>query len=632
MSHIAMLLPREDLVRQAQELARSHPSIREICCVQTDNAVQEAARVMKDGASIIISRGLHAILIGQALNVPVVQVRLTAQELGLLLLKAKRICTAPRPRIALVAGSNMLCDTSFCGMLFGVELAVYPYDTEEGYRAAVGQALDSRPDVLIGGEHALAAAQKAGVPALFLDYLDDSLREAIHSAETALYADEQNRRANALFDALLSSGTSGYVQLGADGRVVKINDIMLDMLGGGEKDYLGRALESVLPGIEKATIAAVLAGQNSYSTFLHIHYQPLVAILAPIRLVDGRVEGAVLSCHKVHRGIQLDAPQGQEGQRNLSGLTFDSLRHRSPAMAAAVEQAKRFSQSASPVLLTAEGGLETALLAQCIHNNSLNGAGAFVQAGCAGLDAAEQKRVLFGTGAAEKDGETDLGAFGMANNGTLFVPDLETLTPAAQESLYRVLRDRRIARQGTAQAARINVRLIAAAPEALYEAAARGTFRPELFYLLSGLQIRVPPLRERPEDLEELLQESFRRVCDQYHRYHVLTNGAWELLRRCAWPGNEVQIDAFLERMVLTAQHRTLDEVFVQELLQALYPARETAPAPAAPADSETPEARRIREALERNGGSRAATAGELGISTTTLWRRIKKLGIAGRG
>lgn len=632
MSHIAMLLPREEMVRQAQDLVKNEGfHVQEIRCVSTADAVEEASASVAAGTSVIVARGLQAMRISQALNIPVVQVRITVQEIGLLLLKAKRYCASPRPKIALVAAENMLCDISCCNLLFGVELRQFSYASMEEYAQANQEAIQWGPEAIIGGDQAMEAAQAAGITNLFLDFIDDSLREAIRAAETALYASEQNQRANAQFDALLNSSTSGYIQLDERGRAVKVNDIMAEIMGCSQKELVGEPLEELIPGLDKRAVDEVLSGGNSYSSFLHIHYQAIVAILSPIRFEDGRVEGAVLSCHKVHRNIQLDPHTGigAKGQGNISDRTFDNVHQKSPLMKRAVHQAQLFSQSSNPILILGERGLERNLLAQCIHNNSLNRTGPFVQVNCGGLSPQRQMEALFGTGEKKADGEMDLGAFGTANNGTLFLMELDKLIPSVQYSLYRALRYHRITQHDFEHSAHVNARLVATSETDLYAAMKEGTFRTDLYYLLSGLKINVPPLRERPEDLGDILEESFRKICDSFRRYHVLTNGAWERLRGYPWYGNAVQINSYLERMVLTCTRRTIDEVFVQDLWDEMYPELQ-------PGGDQrmvvykSPEALRLTEILERNGGSRALTAKELGISTTTLWRRMKKLGISG--
>lgn len=631
MNHIAMLLPREELVYQARLQARGHDAVTEIRCIATEHAVEEAAASIRGGASILIARGLQALRIRAGLNVPVVSIRLTAQGIGMLLRKVRTLTDNPRPRVAMVVVDDMLCDTSCCELLFGVELQIFTYRTEEEYAQVNRTALDSCPDVIIGGDVTVEMARAAGVKSLFWDFTDDSFQEAIQAAETALQADQRNQRANAQIDALLNNTTNGYIQVSRAGLVTKCNEIMLDDLETTLDALRGRPLAEVIPGIGQDVVSGVLDGGANYSTFLHIHYQAMVAILAPIRLESGEVDGAILSCHKVHHTIQLD-PAIEDGELlvgNLAQRTFDNVHHRSAAMARAVEQARLFSRSEDPILLSGPQGSEIRLLAQCIHNNSANRAGPFIQLSCSAIDPDEQMTALFGTGYKNKDGEADLGVFGMAENGTLLLQEVDKLSFTAQSNIYQAVRYKRVIQRGLERPLRVNVRLIASTEADLWAMAGEGDFRADLYYLLSGLRVDVPPLKNRPEDLEDILQKTFRRTCETFHRYHVLTAGGLQLLLSRDWPGNIIQVNSFIERLVLTATHRTIDENAVRRLWVQMYPERaaDADPAPA-PTAHQSREAQRIVQALARNDGNRALTAQELGISTTTLWRRIKKLGI----
>ena len=629
MNHIAMLLPREELVRQAREQARGHDSVTEIRCIATEHAVEEARASIGRGAAVLIARGLQALRIREHFNVPVVSVRLTAQGIGLLLRKAHQLTQNPRPRVAMVVVNDMLCDTSCCNLLFNVDLQIFVYRTEEEYAKVNREALSSNPDVIIGGDKTVEMARQAGAACLFLDFSDDSFQDAIQNAETVLQADEMNQRANAQIDALLNNTTNGYIQVNRAGKVVNCNEIMLKDLGATLETLKGRPLQEVIPGLEPEVIETVLQGGSSYSTFLHIHYQAMVAILAPIRLENGKMEGAILSCHKVHRTIQLD-PAVEDGQMlsgNLAQRTFDNVHHRSPLMSRAVDEARLFSQSEGPILLSGPQGSEIRLLAQCIHNNSANATGPLVQLNCATMEPDEQMTTLFGTGYKNKDGEVDLGVFGMAENGTLMLQEIDKLSYTVQSNIYQAVRYRRVIQRNLERPIHVNTRLIATSEVDLWDLACEGRFRSDLYYLLAGLRIDLPPLKKRPEDLADILKKTFEETCETFHRYHVITSGGMQLLQSYDWPGNIIQVNSFMERLVLTATHRSIDESAIRHLWQQMFPARDPVEETRLPSN-QSREAQRIAQALARNDGNRALTAQELGISTTTLWRKIKKLGI----
>ena len=166
--------------------------------------------------------------------------------------------------------------------------------------------------------------------------------------------------------------------------------------------------------------------------------------------------------------------------------------------------------------------------------------------------------------------------------------------------------------------------------EPLSQLAKENRIQKDLYYLLSGLKLRIPPLRERPEDLKEKLESTMRECCERYGRFCVLTEGARKILLNYEWRGNLFQIDSFFDRLILTTERRSIDEIAVKHLLRELYGKentedRERNIQEKSQDDYLCEEAKRIMDTLKKYGGSREKTAKELGISKATLWRRMKK-------
>ena len=176
----------------------------------------------------------------------------------------------------------------------------------------------------------------------------------------------------------------------------------------------------------------------------------------------------------------------------------------------------------------------------------------------------------------------------------------------------------------------------------LSELMAEGKISPDLYYLLSGLELFVPPLRERREDLFDKIEDTIHDCCEHYSRYHVLTKGAMEVLLDYPWKGNLFQIESFCERLILMAGKRSIDEIAVRRLLEELYPEQamgddfkkeqektaEMGKALAREWDTLPDEAQRILQLLHKFSGNREKTARELGVSKATLWRHMKKYDI----
>lgn len=188
----------------------------------------------------------------------------------------------------------------------------------------------------------------------------------------------------------------------------------------------------------------------------------------------------------------------------------------------------------------------------------------------------------------------------------------------------------------------VRVMVTASVPGAFEQAVGQGRFREDLYYLVKGLDIRIPPLRQRKEDLKQKLGAAIRESCERYGRYHVLTREAEEVLLNCPWFGNLYQVEHFCERLILTATKRSLDEWAVREVLDELFGGKENLERKSGKKDSGSEgnlsqdaedgwpdeRSRQIAAALKKHGGNRKKTAEELGISKATLWRQMKKYGL----
>lgn len=238
----------------------------------------------------------------------------------------------------------------------------------------------------------------------------------------------------------------------------------------------------------------------------------------------------------------------------------------------------------------------------------------------------QQIAVLFGEGAEEKQKG---GALERAAFGTLLIRDIDELCLRCQYRLMRVMRYKVFMKTDIEEIPSMEVRIIATAREELAEKVINGQFREDLYYLLNAFAIHLPPLRERREDIPGLVQNYFKQYNKKYSKRVSLTKGGLEELCNARWDGNALQLERFCERLVLTAHKRNMDEVCIRELLMELYPKIETHSTVKSVVVYEPPEKEEIRQALAQCSGNRQKTAQLLGISTATLWRKMKKYGIA---
>ena len=311
-----------------------------------------------------------------------------------------------------------------------------------------------------------------------------------------------------------------------------------------------------------------------------------------------------------------------------------------------VELARMMALADVPVWMRGEAGTEKLLLAQSMHNGGRRSDGSFVMYSCLSTPE-EQNAWLF----------VENGLVRQASGGTLYLQGIEHLGMWQQYALYQVLRFHELPEfpsekweKDKSRPTPVNIRIIAeSAPDAdLVQLAEQGKFLPELAALLSGMCLDVPPLRERPEDLHFYLEQKLREADKRLGTYHKIPKAVWNCLLTFPWNGNRLQIESFTQRLVMVSHSASLQEAQVRELYEELYGAAEqsserrnrdrsvagqelasggdTASVLAASEHAGAClQERQLRAALAECGGSRRQTAKMLGISETTVWRRMKK-------
>ena len=629
MGKIVLLVPREEMLYLAHNILQEKKyAIAQMRVIQTENTVVEARNSIAAGADIIIARGLQASLIKQYTDVPVVEIVAPAQEMALLVVKARQIVKKARPIIAVVGFQNMFCDMTYFETIYDIKLRTYFAANGSGLKEKAMEAVEDGADLMIGGDIAVETAKEADIPSLFLSITEDSLRTAFSMAESLDFAMGAEKRSTAQIETLLDYSFNGVVNMDRKGVITTVNPVMRDILGADGEQVAGRHITQVFSDIDRDKLSQVLEGkEESYSSFMQAGKTSIFAILAPVR-VGNETEGAILTCHKVKQQSRGERRPQRDGANRVQGLiarrNFSSIRQESGAMKECVHLARLYSQSEQPVLLLGETGTERRALAESIHNTGLCSEGPFLALSCAGLAREEQEEMLFG----------NKGAVFLAEGGTLYLEDVETLSLKSQYGLYQLIRYKTGSRD-FARTMGFHIRVIASSiltPEDLGNLAFSGGFRQDLYYLFTGLVLRVPPLRERPEDLEQAIRDTVREACDQYSRYHVVTQGGMQCLKAYPWQGNLLQLETFLKRLILTAEKRSIDEILVRKLLRELFPS--SAPVRMMP-DGQgiggpvaCEEERQIRLALTAQGGSRERAAACLGISKATLWRKMKKYNI----
>lgn len=619
MGKIVLFLPNDDMIGQAMQILRNQEYFIDVMKrVDTEHIVEEAKAAVEDGADVIIARGNQAMYIKQNLTVPVVDIRATGQELGLLLTKAKAVSGRERPRIAVIANKNMLPDTTHMGEIYGVELLVYVARSNIDVRLLVRKIAEQQPDVIIGGSNVIKAAEEFQIPTVYFSLTQDGLREAFRVAEMMKYAREIEKKGNAQIKALTDHSFTGILRTDKNGRVILANELMKSILQ--KREIAGKEIQRLFPGLEEWEIRRVLEeGGAVHSSYAVINDHAVNLIITPI-VVENTVEGMILFCYPVKK-LQKTSMEAQR-QEKVRQFSFEDVFHESQKMQQCLHLARAYMQSGSPILILGEAGTEKRELALILyHCSELKYASSWA-ADCEILDEIQQEEQIFAE-FLEKKRAAD------CEKQVLFLWNIEFLTKRNQARLCDYLnRFRQEERNETASGA---LKLIATGSnvKVLEET---GEFSRELYYLISGLTLEIPALRYRKEDMEQALEQYFERYKKKYHRYFSMTKGAKNLILEQPWYGNFIELERFCEKMILTSDYRMIREEFVQRLLNM----EEKQETDAGRTDvlpeeimnlteKELEEWERINRLLERYHGDRQKIADELGISKVTLWRKMKR-------
>ena len=631
MARMSVLVPYQNILDLAEHMFDEYPRIQRhtVEFVNNEKIAERAKELEAEGCDLIMARGFQARLVKHAVRLPIVEIRVTAQELGMLMLDIKEELGQDNPKIALIGPDNMHCDTTHFNRLFQVDVEIYQikaeYDSEEALRTAVKDAVQNGCQGVIGGSTVCWQAEELGIIHRFIPCGRESLQTAFDMAERVCYAIDQEKINAAEMGVMLDNSQRGIMRINSDGIVLRANANTFNLLNLPPMDLIGKNLSEVFPALSNELLEKALKnGEESYTILVLPSKRETVVNINPVLLED-RVNGAILTLQEGRRIMEMSSELRHELylQGHMAPWHFNQFPAVSEESRKVLERANQIAKYSAPILLSGEAGTGKEFLAQCIHNAGITKGNAFISLDCHAFHEDTLDTLLFGAYSVTRN--TAASMVEAAQDGTLFLSNFDYLSDELQFKMLRLINGV-FMRNGSNKLMDANVRIIAATRSNLIAKVENGTFRTDLYYAVNALGITVKPLRQRREDIMPWVNYYLNQWKERYDKVVHLTHGAKNFLMEYDWPGNLNEINSVCEKIVLLSESRNVDEGFLRRQIDQLTP--KMMPGTEQIVLYKDEKAVEIAALLKKYDGNRQKVADALGVSKTTLWRYIRKFGI----
>ena len=596
---------------------------------------------VEDGCDLVIARGYSIHVIRERFNGAIVEIPITGSDIVNAIAQCREHTDCQK--IGLIGDYSNMKDIQSMSSLFNINFVVYVIDNPDQIEDMVKRAIEEGCDALISGSHANKCVIKNGfkVYSGIIENSEEAIGRALNSAASLLKNMEYEANQMEFLRLLAENVTDGLIFVN-DRERIGIANANVGRIFPNRRPVAGKGFQESFPFMAKNYLKACREKQHLDNEIYRTRDMNIAVDFTPV-MIGGEYKGMIITIHDIGRLQQREAQI--RSKLNEMGLyakyQFSDIIHQSPVMEHVIERAEKFAAVTSNVLIYGETGTGKELVAQSIHNASKRKSGPFVAINCASFPENLLESELFGyeegafTGAV-KGGKP--GLFEQAHGGTLFLDEVSELPVSFQGKLLRVLQEREVRRVGGKKVVKIDVRIIAATNKNLKQMTLDGLFREDLLYRLDVLNLPLPPLRKRREDIRLLAEHYLMEYKEQFEtRADHFTEDAMTLLSSYPFMGNIRELRNIVERISVTAQDTAVQVLDVEESLGLGEYDRQIQTAgqvgriqdqAAAPAYIRNIQKEEIERLLKECGYNKSEVARRLGLNRTTLWRKMGKMGL----
>ncbi|MFZ5942682.1 MAG: sigma 54-interacting transcriptional regulator [Bacillota bacterium] len=626
---IGVIAPDEELYSLVEEINGELPEKVLLKMGFLDEGVSVASKFQQNGLRVLISRGGTTTKIRNSkISLPIIDIPITEYDVIKLLDQARKLSN----RIAVIGFDSLIKGAEVIAPILDLDVKKFLVQNEKDVARSVESAVREGITVIIGAKLAVEYAKKLGIHGILIKSQKPAVLGAIKEAFKVLDAVRRERELAERLKILFDSVNEGIISVDSKGEIIHINNNALAIINPNREKTKHRNIMEIVD--DNKLIEGIKNGNKINGEIRVIHNITYICDLTPIRLNNENL-GAIISFKELSelQDLEHNVRRKLYQKGHIARYKFeDIIRSDNSLLERVIEKARFYAEVDSTILIQGESGTGKEMFVQSIHNASSRNGKPFVAVNCTVIPENLLESELFGyadgafTGA-KKGGKP--GLFELAHGGTLFLDEIGEISEQVQARLLRVLEEKQIMRVGDDKVIPINVRIICATNKNLKDMVIKGVFREDLYYRINILRLELPPLRERREDIGKLTNNFIQLYGSKLRKTNLeLDNEGMSLLINYDWPGNIRELKNIVERLVIVSNKEIITSNDIFEILDDGMGNNDKSTKREIKKQSilQQEEQRLILKILKETDGNKAEAARQLGISKTTLWRRLQNI------
>ncbi len=636
---IAFIAPYKKLGELFSEVCREINKDIPVVIGDLEEGACRAVELEEQGVEVLISRGGTAIAIKKKVtNLPVVEVQVSGYDLIRVLHQAQQ----ETDKVAVVGFSPFTYGIEDLGDIMGLNLKVITlkedwHDQSHYIEKKLIEIKEQNYHWVVGDTISVKIAKQLGMNTLLIRSGKEALTQAILEAERVAQVRKQEIEKTKRIESIINFAYDGIIGIDQRGIIDTFNPRAEEIFEKKAYRVIGKNIKEILPTMD--LLKVIHKGYEEKDKMWTIGDKKIVANVIPIK-INNEIVRVVITFHKISQIQKMEQRIREELylKGHVAENTFEDIIGQSPAIVQAKEEAENYAQVDSPLLIFGETGTGKELFSQAIHNASPRKNNPFVAFNCAAIPENLLESELFGyvegafTGA-KKGGK--MGLFEQAHKGTIFLDEIGEISTDIQARLLRVLQERKVRRVGDDKLTPIDVRIIVSTNKDLYQLVEKKKFREDLYYRINVLNLNLPPIWERREDVPLLVNFFIKKYRQRLKKVvEGISTESIQILENYTWPGNVRQLENIMERLMVRTQEDYIRTSLVREIMNSLPENKlglnrvgffKSDMSISLMGNLEGIERNIIKRVIQEEKGNKAATAKRLGIGRTTLWRKLNK-------